>query len=676
MSQLKRKFPLLLTILLFAVPLLTLAEGPGTFDNILWNIVNSVFGTLAGLAGLLLNSGINTYVIGFGDQVFNNGIDLVINNLWTAVRDIFNLTFIFGLVYIGIKMILDSDNSNTRRWLVSLILAALLVNFSLFITKVVVDFTNILARQIAINGFNTAADGEVLVSETFMRSLGITKTWGGMSGFSSTQDGGVYAYIFGSMILFIIMAFVFAAGGILLIIRYVVLIFYMILSPLMFLGWVFPQMQGFSSRYWRNFLSRAFVAPVYLLLLYCSAFVVSSMYNGRSPDYAAALNADGGSGVLSSFENTIPTFIIASVFLIASIVIAQKMGAEGASTAVNIGRNLTNKARQGAIKYTGRAVGGATAGAAAAGMRRTVGRRAYNLTQDAGFKERAGNSLLGKMAFKAAQKTASSSFDVRQAGGLGKATGLGTGAAGGYAKTVSTKAKEADQFAKDIHVDQDKNSPEYIAKVNEKEKELKQNVRTEQLVLAAQKQALEETTNKTSTQIAENITEATKELAEAQKALKEAQANKQNFTKDEMAGFEADVKVKAGTVTGLKYSQDVLKRKEAVHNSKATEAQKKDQLAAINNEFVATGQSFDNQIDQLGKKIEGNKARASAAAQVEYANELAYMDQLKSTEDFWNRVGSIATGGFIGNQYATGAVGLVGGAGTAYAVGAGGAGLM
>lgn len=355
MNHPQKQFLLLSVIAVFVlfVPGVVFAEGANFLETTLWNIVVNFFGMFVALGGLLLNSGINDFVIGFGDGFKDSGVGASVNFLWLAVRDIFNLTFIFGLIYLGFKMILNSDDSNTRRWLVHLILAALLVNFSLFITKSVVDFTNILATEIVTNGFIVdPTSKEVAISDTFMDNLGITN----LLSFkiqelpNGLDNGGIYGYIFGTMILFIVMAFVFAAGGLLLIIRYAALCIYMILSPLMFIGWVFPGLQSYTNKYWSGFLGRAFFAPVYILLVYFSAKILSALYtelkvNGSGPAFTKSLTA-GGNAMTTEFAGTFPPFILSCVFLIASIVIAQKMGADGAGAALSFGKKARKRVQR------------------------------------------------------------------------------------------------------------------------------------------------------------------------------------------------------------------------------------------------------------------------------------------------------------------------------------------
>jgi len=324
---------------------------------------------MVGLAGKILDAGLNTFVIGFGTQFLHTGVGVVVDDLWTKVRDIFNLTFIFGLVYIGFKMILNSDDSGTRKWLINIIMAALLVNFSLYITKFIVDVTNITATQIAVGGFGmTGTPPQVQISTALMSNFGLTTVFGGdgtrtLESLGVTQGGG-WGYIFGEMILFIIAAFVFAAGGLMLMIRYAALVLYMVLSPMMFLGWVFPGLQSVTSTYWKGFLGRAFFAPVYVLLVYFGAEIIRYYFStsaaGNQSNFQNVLSGQG-SAISQSFSNTIPPFILSCIFLLAAVVVGNKLGADGASTAIRMGNNVTNWSQR---KAKGLAVGTAKMAAA------------------------------------------------------------------------------------------------------------------------------------------------------------------------------------------------------------------------------------------------------------------------------------------------------------------------
>ncbi len=97
-----------------------------------------------------------------------------VNVGWGLCRDIVNLFLIFILLYIAIATILQVSGYGAKELLVSLIVIAFLVNFSLVITKLVVDASNILAVEF----YNSLAAGSsssttVNVADSFIEGLNI-----------------------------------------------------------------------------------------------------------------------------------------------------------------------------------------------------------------------------------------------------------------------------------------------------------------------------------------------------------------------------------------------------------------------------------------------------------------------------------------------------------------------
>ena len=305
--------------------------------KLLYGFVITVFGTIFAWSGAIFDIGLNKFLLGFGDLYYNHNVGVAVEETWKIVRDLFNLTFIFGLVYIGFKMILDADDHHGRKMLINLIGAALLVNFSLFIIKFLIDISDITAAVIA-KGFSTTTS----ISNAFINviNLGTILKLSGEQ-IAALQTSGAFAYIFGIMIFLAVASFVFAAGGILLIIRFIVLNIYLVFSPIMFIGWVFPSFSHHSKKYMDGFLAQAFFAPAYLLMLYLSFKVLSTYADVQDVNYGA-LFVDGPVKA-NSAEMAIPFFILAMIFLVASLVVAKNMGAVGASTAVSIGDSWRKK---------------------------------------------------------------------------------------------------------------------------------------------------------------------------------------------------------------------------------------------------------------------------------------------------------------------------------------------
>ncbi len=476
---------ILICLLVVFLPDLTFAAADdekvdgGFVSGLMWSLVNGVFGVFVWLSGMLLNEAISSYVVGFGDKFINSGLGFAVNNLWQTVRDLFNLTFIFGLVYIGFKMILDASDSNAKRMLIHIILAALLVNFSLFFTKFIVDFSNIAATQIA-SGFGKIPDPDnpdmmkYLVADKFVNELGISKVWGTDGSISNINEGtgNSFTYIFFTMIIFIITAFVFFVGAILLMIRFVVLNLYMILSPIMFLGWVFPNMASYSQEYWRGFLGRAFFAPAYLLMLYFAATVLTQFAAlGQSGNGIGSIFLDAEIAE-REFDNVIPYFFMMAIFLIAAVVVGQKMGADGANMAISVGKSVAGRSRRAIVRNGGALAGAVTFGLAARTGQFVGGGMANKASQNKTLNAWAAkNNRVAEATLKSLRKVADSSFDARRLGVLGLGDSLGEGYKGGQTSRIKEQAKSDAEFQKSLpqNITRDENNkliPEAEAGIN------------------------------------------------------------------------------------------------------------------------------------------------------------------------------------------------------------------
>ena len=453
------KWTLLIAVLVLFVPTTFAYAGIGAWFY--EYIVLGLFGWLLGLAGVILNYAVNHYVVGFGTQYVSGGVGAIVETMWVIVRDLFNLTFIFGLVFIGFKMILRIDDGNSRRWLINLILAALLVNFSLFITKFVIDFSNILAVSVINQGLeganplfstepfqigNSAVQIGVDISESMMQQTGAQTAFLNVA--ALTAAGESFSIIFGTLLIFIVGIFVYLSAALLLIVRAAVLIVLMMVSPFLFLGMVIPTFSGFSRNLWSTLLKRAFVAPIYIIFLYITLSVAGSIRGeGEESSLIAGMIATSdtvGQDAAASFG----PFILVTVLLLMSLVAAQKLGAEGASTMINMGQNMRKSAQKkvsNGTRYLGRKAGAGagalTVGAGAAGARRSLGRLGNNIGNNK--KWQSGNAFQRGAAAVGA-KVGSASFDPRsEKGGV-----LGKGQTGGYAATEKEQKKKEEERAK------------------------------------------------------------------------------------------------------------------------------------------------------------------------------------------------------------------------------------
>lgn len=203
-----------------------------------------------------------------------------VTDTWKVVRDFSNMIFIFVLLYAGVETILGGKNWMKTIRLV--IIIALLINFSLFFTKVVIDAGNILAVGVyeAMGVVKTGPNAIMKPGGPPERNLSESI----VANFQPQQFLSKAGKVGGtnSTIIFIVAAIVnaFAAyvlfmSALLFVGRLLAFWFLMIVSPFAFISLALPRGNIFD--WWTStLLNQAFVAPVFLFLLYLLMKVLSA----------------------------------------------------------------------------------------------------------------------------------------------------------------------------------------------------------------------------------------------------------------------------------------------------------------------------------------------------------------------------------------------------------------
>lgn len=199
---------------------------------------------------------------------------------WSVVRDVTNIVFIFGLMLIAFSLVLGTNvGSNPKKLFINIVIFGLLINFSLFFTRVIIDGGNILATVFYNNMHVKNEQGTEIVGQKGEKqiSLAIVAKSNPQKLFASMPanegDTGKIALVILTATLFNIgLIVVFISVGYLFIGRVVSLMILMIFSPLAFASKVFPapgKLKQFSWGSWiSNTASVAFMAPMFLFFLY------------------------------------------------------------------------------------------------------------------------------------------------------------------------------------------------------------------------------------------------------------------------------------------------------------------------------------------------------------------------------------------------------------------------
>ena len=434
------------------------AEGtPKTYDappttpeaglNGIMAWIASLFALLAGVAMVTLNYAVYFTVVTMGTYVNNLS---AVGVTWQIMRDIGNIVIIFGFLAIGISTILNTERLGYgKKMLPMLLVAAVFLNFSLFISEAVIDTGNLFATQFytQINGGNLptlATASSQGVSDKIMNQLGLTTIYGGVR----TQSAALYKenpmFIgFMSIILFIILAFVLFSLAFILIARFVILLFLIIVSPIGFAGLAVPKLDGTAKLWWHNLFKQTITAPVLLMLLYIALAIITDANfltsGGKPPEWLGLFGSDGATNI-AGFATAILSFLIAMGLLLAVVIISKKMSVFGAAGA---------SALAGKLSF----------GLTAAGMRFTAGVGLNAVARGVRNSKLGRVPVIGRAFLGALDRGAKASFDIRgvkAGGGLGVlSVDAGKAKEGGYRKIEEEAIKAREAHATSLGMNKD-----------------------------------------------------------------------------------------------------------------------------------------------------------------------------------------------------------------------------
>ena len=374
---------------------------------------------------------------------------------WATLRDVANMCFIFVLLFAAFKAMFQTSFGGIGTTIRNIVIVALLINFSLFFSKVVIDASNIVAlgfydeiadQSITIKIFGISKDIEG-ISPGVMNMLGMQTIYG--SAVLDGITGAVSIMVFGIMssVLMLILAVIFLMAGIMFAARFIILVFLMILSPLALIAYIIPGQKGQFDKWKNSLIDQSFFAPLYFAL----TWVVFKL------GYALMKVPQGGelSKITEDPQGVMP--LVLNFVLIIGLSIA----------ALIISKQMATRSTAGFSAITG-GIGAVAIGGAALAGRQTVGRAASRLAQSQRFQDFAASSVIGQKLLQGTRKIGSGSFDVRGVADtkLGKAVGaekvmgmagsVSAKAKGGYDARLQRQIEKKESFGKTLTTDEQK----------------------------------------------------------------------------------------------------------------------------------------------------------------------------------------------------------------------------
>lgn len=610
-----------------AAPLLNADSAPNVFDSIIsaqvgdgvsekiptsfankemaagmngvMSMIMSLFAWLLGVAMLTLDYAVYYTVVKMGVYVQNLS---AVGVTWRILRDIGNILLIFGFLAVGITTILNVDwYGGGKKFLPMLLVSAVFMNFSLFMTEAMIDTGNLFATQFytQINGGSlpttqgpsnilTNADGSTLttgnegVSNKIMSQLGLQTIYGNARTNTDIFKGSNPMLIgFMGILIFITTAFVMFSLAFILIARFVTLLFLIIISPIGFAGLAVPQLKSTAKWWWDMLFNQVITAPILLLLLYIALAIITdaqfltgfgrSTAGGAWDGFIENANLTGFAGVLLSF-------LVAMGLLLAVTYFSKKLGAMGGEWAMKTAGKLSF-------------------GLTAAGMRSTAGWGLNVASRSFNSSKLARIPVVGRTVGGALNYGAKASFDVRGTGALKNfgSGGINAGEAqkGGYRGQQDKSVKGHQDYVKSVGEAIDEGKSKEVARVIKTRSEAEKVVSDEKAKF-----------------ISSGGKDLEKKIAEQEKVVKSFEEEKKNNSKSTIVGPERD-------------------RRDQATEQKLTSARL--ELKTIKETHETASKSLRDVQENLKKNIEDENTLNSSISEEKKAAQLAYAESVKGS---------------------------------------------
>ncbi len=380
--------------------------------------LNAILSSLDGLAYLI--GYIGGQFVTIGGTLVNWALDLNSQVLsthtvkigWTVSRDLANLGFVLAIILISFATILRIETYQMQKLLWKLITAALLVNFSLVAAGVLLDFSGILTNffinkattnnQSAIganlaNAFQVQTILQQTESESKIKDLiqGLTSDPNKHFPFTASV---VFVAIFTTIVAISLISL-----AAMLYIRYIWLTMLLILMPIAWLCWIWPDLEGNWKNWWGKFMQWTFFAPAVTFFIYLALSIVTKENQSSIPPVGDQLNAAIGI-TFKDFSGLLGRMLSVLGILYGGMYTANAMGIAGANAGFAVAKGVKNAMVGGAVFGGGLAGGALAAGAGTAykGLNKAILGRDKTFSEDARsiFSAAAGSKIpfVGRLA--------------------------------------------------------------------------------------------------------------------------------------------------------------------------------------------------------------------------------------------------------------------------------------
>ncbi len=255
---------------------------------------------------------------------------MAVKNVWVMVRDTLNMTFIMILLFAAFCTVFQVDTWNLKKVWLSILINALLVNFSFPIARIFIDISNVAMYYFLNNLFNGTGGGSgsaIMASFSSQSGLAVLLTP------TKYSNDSITFLLFSIVFTFILAITLLVLAG-LFVIRLIALTMLLMFSPIGFVGYIFPGTKTFASQWWEQLFKYSFFGPIMVFMMMVALAIMKAI----PQNFTTAAAGNVVEGVDPHWIGTAALYMIPVIILWTAMGISQEMGIKGSKAIVDIGQ--------------------------------------------------------------------------------------------------------------------------------------------------------------------------------------------------------------------------------------------------------------------------------------------------------------------------------------------------
>lgn len=266
----------------------------------------------------------------------------VIYEMWRIVRDFFNLFFIFSLLLVAFSTIFQVSKYGGLKSVWNIVLAALFINFSFPIARMIIDLGNVMMYSFITDMFG-------------MTGVGLTNSILGTAGLADIllpkgfDPGAELKFYFIAIVCMFMFGVSFLTLALMMLYRLVVLPILVMFAPIGFAGSAIPGMGGYSSQWWDKLIKNVFFGPIAVFMMLIAIKFLASWGNSNAVKAGFSQSTIASSTANGTLISGVVYMTIPIIFFWIAITSAEKLSSEASGMANSFGSKF--------LKWTGKTAG-------------------------------------------------------------------------------------------------------------------------------------------------------------------------------------------------------------------------------------------------------------------------------------------------------------------------------